>query len=63
MGKTKKGPKRTSKKYTAYEVSGTDLKRKNIFCPKCGDGTFMAKHKNRISCGKCHYMEKTSVKS
>ena len=26
-------------------------------CPKCGDGHFMAKHKNRIYCGTCHYTE------
>ena len=32
-------------------------KAKNVACPKCGPGYFMAKHKDRISCGKCGYAE------
>ena len=31
---------------------------KNKFCPKCGPGIMMANHKDRLYCGKCHYMEK-----
>jgi len=57
MAKTQKKPKKTSKTQDNYEVSGADLKRKNKFCPKCGSGVFLAQHKNRLSCGKCHYME------
>lgn len=56
-------PKQASKpsgkaggRWDLYETSG-GLKRKTKFCPKCGEGTFMAKHKNRYSCGKCHYTE------
>ena len=30
-------------------------------CPKCGNGVFMASHKDRDYCGRCHYMEKKSV--
>ncbi|MEK6923628.1 MAG: 30S ribosomal protein S27ae [Candidatus Micrarchaeota archaeon] len=26
-------------------------------CPKCGSGTRLGKHTNRLSCGKCGYME------
>ena len=26
-------------------------------CPKCGEGVFLAEHKNRVSCGKCGYTE------
>ena len=37
------------------EISGTQIKRKNNSCPKCGPGTFMAKHKDRETCGKCGY--------
>jgi len=33
-------------------------KSKNKSCPKCGPGTFMAEHKDRLSCGKCGYTEK-----
>jgi ubiquitin-small subunit ribosomal protein S27Ae len=58
MAKTQKKPKKTSNTSKNYEVSGTELKRKNKFCPKCGSGVFLAKHKNRLTCGKCHYMEK-----
>lgn len=28
------------------------------YCPKCGPGVRLAEHKDRISCGKCGYMEK-----
>ena len=33
-------------------------KAKNRSCPKCGPGTFLAEHKDRLTCGKCNYMEK-----
>ncbi|MBW2967977.1 30S ribosomal protein S27ae [Candidatus Woesearchaeota archaeon] len=59
MAKKKKGEKKTSKKYAMYEVSGNELKKKNKECPKCGGGVFMAKHKDRLTCGKCHYTEFT----
>ncbi len=39
-----------------YEAKG-ELKRKNQTCPKCGPGYFMAKHKDRVNCGKCGYTE------
>lgn len=32
--------------------------RKLRSCPKCGPGVRLAEHKNRISCGRCGYMEK-----
>jgi len=57
MAKEQKKPKKTSKVQDNYEA-GAELKRKNKFCPKCGNGVFLAQHKNRLSCGKCHYMEK-----
>ncbi len=49
--------KKTSKRYENYEVSGSELKRKNKNCPKCGAGVFLANHKNRSYCGQCHYSE------
>lgn len=42
----------------AYEVSGDSLTRTKKSCPKCGDGVWMADHKDRNTCGKCLYMEK-----
>lgn len=40
-----------------YEVKGTIVERKNKTCPKCGQGYYLANHKNRLTCGKCGYME------
>jgi ribosomal protein S27AE len=40
-----------------YEVSGDTLKRKNTFSPKAGKGYFMAKHKDRSTCGHSGYTE------
>lgn len=31
------------------------------FCNRCGAGTFMAVHKNRIVCGKCGYGEQKKI--
>ncbi|HLC68998.1 MAG TPA: hypothetical protein VJH24_04100 [Candidatus Bilamarchaeaceae archaeon] len=28
------------------------------FCPKCGSGVTLARHKERLSCGRCGYFEK-----
>ena len=53
--------KKTSKRYSNYEISGSSVKRKNKFCPKCGPGVFLAKHKDRVYCGKCGYVEMNSV--
>ncbi|MFX0014564.1 MAG: 30S ribosomal protein S27ae [Promethearchaeota archaeon] len=41
-----------------YEIDykkGT-IKRTHKFCPRC-KGSFMARHKDRISCGLCGYSE------
>ncbi len=59
-GKVEK--KKTSTKWTAYEVSGNTLKRRLKSCPKCGPGCFMAEHKDRSSCGRCLYTEFKSKK-
>jgi len=57
-----KGPAPKSKKPgkslgSLYLMSGEKIQRKNKFCPKCGPGSFMALHKDRTVCGKCHYTE------
>jgi len=38
-----------------YEIKGGKLVRKKESCPKCGEGTFLAEHRNRKSCGRCSY--------
>ena len=40
-----------------YEVKDGKVTRKGQTCPRCGDGVFMAAHKDRTSCGKCGYTE------
>ncbi len=56
-GKTQ-AVKKPGKKISAlYDLSGTKIVRKNRFCPKCGPGMFMGKHKNRAVCGSCGYVE------
>ncbi len=58
--KEKKGKKPKSKSkhmfvkiwehYKAGKFSGK-------WCPRCGPGTILAQHKDRMSCGKCKYSE------
>jgi small subunit ribosomal protein S27Ae len=54
----KKRKKKITPKVGKFYDNG-ELKKKA--CPKCGSGVFMASHKDRDYCGKCHYMEKKSV--
>ncbi|MBI2549058.1 30S ribosomal protein S27ae [Candidatus Woesearchaeota archaeon] len=57
MAKKQRKPKRCMKAYKAYTISGNKIERKRKFCPKCGAGVFLAAHKNRLTCGKCAYVE------
>ncbi len=56
-GKKEHKNKPTSKKYSHYSVNGEKASRVKKFCPRCGPGTFLADHKTRMACGKCHYTE------
>lgn len=52
--------KEATKEYSPkgyYKISGDKLERTKRTCPKCGDGVFLAEHKDRKSCGKCGYTE------
>ena len=40
-----------------FEIKDDKLVRTRRHCPKCGVGTFLAKHKDRESCGQCGYTE------
>jgi len=40
-----------------FKVDGDKISRLRRHCPKCGDGYFLADHKDRLSCGKCGYTE------
>ncbi|MBI2576145.1 30S ribosomal protein S27ae [Candidatus Woesearchaeota archaeon] len=63
MAPPKPAPKKKAAvkgRWGLYETSG-GLKRKNRYCPKCGTGTFLGRHKDRLSCGTCHYTEFVKV--
>ncbi|MEM1577864.1 MAG: 30S ribosomal protein S27ae [Candidatus Pacearchaeota archaeon] len=55
--KKKKKNKPSSKKWSKYEIDGDKIKYKAKFCPRCGSGIFLAKHKDRLYCGRCQYTE------
>lgn len=40
-----------------YKAAGEAVTRKNKNCPRCGPGTMLGMHKDRVYCGKCHYTE------
>jgi len=62
MAKKEKKKKQNKGRWELYDSAG-GLKRKNKSCPKCGSSVFMAKHKDRHTCGKCSYSEIISKKS
>jgi len=45
------------KKREIFKVDGDKITRLRRSCPKCGDGVFLAEHKDRLSCGSCGYTE------
>jgi small subunit ribosomal protein S27Ae len=40
-----------------YKIENDKITRLKKTCPRCGAGTYMADHKDRISCGHCGYTE------
>ena len=61
-GKKPHKNKLTSKKYLKYSLENGKAKSQP-HCPRCGPGTFLAGHKDRAYCGKCHYAEFTKKES
>ena len=57
MAAKEKAKKKLKGRWNLYEKKGDKLERKNKSCPKCGQGTFMAKHSNTWTCGACKYVE------
>ena len=60
-GKERKGKKPhknkpLGKKYVHYKIEGEKTSH-DAYCPRCGAGIFLAKHNDRVYCGKCHYTE------
>lgn len=51
---------KSTKKWEILKVENEKIKRQKPSCPRCGEGTYMAVHKEkngkiRQYCGKCHY--------
>lgn len=44
-------------KWKCYKVKEDKLIRLRKSCPRCGEGVFLAEHKDRLACGKCGYTE------
>jgi small subunit ribosomal protein S27Ae len=40
-----------------YDISDDKAQKKRQNCPRCGEGVFLAEHKDRLSCGKCGYTQ------
>ncbi len=57
MAEAKKEKGAAGLKRRFYKVDGGRLSRTGQNCPKCGQGVFLARHANRLSCGRCGYTE------
>ena len=61
--RTREKKQRTGKKHLSlqvwkyYDVSGDSVTRKRKPCPRCGPGTMLSEHKNRLYCGRCGYTQ------
>ena len=40
-----------------YKVENNKVMRQRRNCPRCGLGVFLAEHEDRVTCGRCGYME------
>lgn len=56
MAKRQIKNKKASESWKKYKIEGGKLSRAKS-CPRCGQGYFLAEHKDRFYCGKCHYSE------
>ena len=62
--KIRKGRKHENQKvYRFYKVAGANVARLKKHCPRCGPGTWLGTHKNRVVCGKCGYAESEKKES
>ncbi len=52
-----KKPKKRTPISAYYKVEGDHIVRTHRTCPKCGEGYFLAEHKDRWTCGHCGYTE------
>lgn len=45
------------KQSSLFKIEDTRVVRTKRHCPRCGEGTFLAEHKDRFTCGACKYTE------
>jgi len=57
MAEAKKEKGGAGLKRMFFTVEGDRISRQRQSCPKCGPGVFLARHENRVSCGRCGYTE------
>lgn len=61
--KSKEKKKRTGRKHESlkvwnyYEVKDGSVTRKRDNCSRCGPGTFLSEHKDRLYCGRCGFTQ------
>jgi small subunit ribosomal protein S27Ae len=55
----KKAAPAAVKRSAYFNVEGDKAVPQRKYCPRCGQGVFMAQHKDRLACGKCGYTEFT----
>jgi small subunit ribosomal protein S27Ae len=44
-------------RFKLFSIDNNRVTHEKRYCPKCGNGYFLAEHDNRLSCGKCGYTE------
>ena len=54
LAEGREGPN-PSGKWAKYAIEDGKLVRKGEPCPECGQGVFLAIHKDRKSCGRCGF--------
>jgi small subunit ribosomal protein S27Ae len=54
-GAPKRSPSASLRKL--YKIKEGKVVRTHTPCPKCGPGTFLAEHKDRLACGNCGHTE------
>ncbi len=59
---------KSPKQWEIIKVEGDKIVKTRKTCPRCGDGVYMAEHKQkdgkiRQYCGKCHYTVWNNMKS
>jgi small subunit ribosomal protein S27Ae len=57
MAEAKKEKGTAGLKRTFYKIDDGRITRIRANCPKCGPGVFLARHADRVSCGRCGYTE------